>query len=99
MTRFAKAFKEFANQGKPLIDTACRDATKAFFEAIPKKPGPANAAAFTAFTDKIFADNASAFDPVFLSALDGFIKSYTSGDDLNTANLKSAQAFFKEFAK
>merc|ERR1712029_996029 len=50
-------------------------------------------------TDKIFEDGAPAFDPVCLSSLDAFIESYNGGDDLLTANLKSAQSFFKEFAK
>jgi len=95
MTGFANAFKTLAKQGRPLKDVACRDATKAFFEAIPEKPDPANAAAFYAFMDKIFEDGAPAFDPVCLSSLDGFIKSYNAGDDLLTANLKSAQAFFQ----
>merc|ERR1719167_1307935 len=99
MTAFANAFKELSKQGKPLKDVACRDATKAFFEAIPEKPDPANAAAFYAFTDKIFEDGAPAFDPVCLSSLDAFVQSYNAGDDLLTANLKSAQSFFREFAK
>ena len=92
MTRFAQAFKDFARQGKHRKDTACRD-------PIPQKPDLANDAAFTAFTYKIFANNAPAFDPVCLSALDGFIESYNSGDGLNTANLKAVRAFFKEFAR
>merc|ERR1712083_1104676 len=68
-TSFANAFKLLSKRGKPLKDAACRDATLAFFEAIPEKPDPANAAAFYAFTDKIFEDGAPAFDPVCLSAL------------------------------
>merc|ERR1712142_193666 len=84
MTAFANAFKELSKQGKPLKDVACRDATKAFFAAIPEKPDPANA---------------PAFDPVCLSSLDAFVQSYNAGDDLLTANLKSAQSFFREFAK
>jgi len=99
MTEFSNAFKALAKNGKSLKDPACRDATKAFFNAIPEKSDPANAAAFTAFTNKIFEDNAPAFDPVCLSSLDGFIDSYNSGDDLKIANLKAARAFFKEFAK
>merc|ERR1711915_185302 len=98
-TAFANAFKDLSKQGKPLKDVACRDATKAFFEAIPEKPDPANAAAFYAFTDKIFEVGAPAFDPVCLSSLDAFINSYSSGDDLSTANLKAAKSFFQEFAK
>ena len=66
---FANAFKELAKQGKPLKDPACRDATKAFFKAIPEKPDPANAAAFYAFMDKIFEEDAPAFDPVWKDLL------------------------------
>ena len=101
MTGFAKAFKALAKAGKPLKDTACRDATKAFMNAIPvsERPDPANAAAFTAFMEQIFAKDAPAFDPVCIASLEGYIESYNSGDDLLTANLKAAQAFFREFAK
>ena len=101
MTGFANAFKALAKAGKPLKDAACRDATKAFMSAIPEsqRPDPANAAAFTAFMEQIFQKNAPAFDPVCVASLDGYIESYNSGDDLLTANLKAAQAFFREFAK
>ena len=63
MTGFAKAFKALAKAGKPLKDTACRDATKAFMNAIPvsERPDPANAAAFTAFMEQIFATSALFF--------------------------------------
>ncbi len=101
MTGFAKAFKALAKAGKPLKDNACRDATKAFMNAIPvsERPDPANAAAFTAFMEQIFQKDAPAFDPVCIASLEGYIDSYNSGDDLLTANLKAAQAFFREFAK
>ena len=75
MTGFANAFKELAIQGKSLKDCACLDATKAFVDAIPNKPDPANAAAFTAFMNKIFAGGAPAYDPVCLASLEGFIES------------------------
>ena len=98
---FAKSFKELAQAGKPLKDKACLAATFAFWEAIPdsQKPDPANAKAFVAFADKIFNENAKPFDPVCLASLDAFFESYQDGDDLLTANLKSARAFFKEFQK
>ena len=64
-----------------------------------QRPDPTNAAAFTAFMEQIFQKNAPAFDPVCVASLDGYIESYNSGDDLLTANLKAAQAFFREFAK
>ena len=98
---FAKSFKKLAQAGKPLKDKACLAATYAFWEAIPdsQKPDPANAKAFVAFADKIFNENAKPFDPVCLASLDAFFESYGDGDDLLTANLKSARAFFKEFQK
>jgi len=103
MTGFAKAFKALAKAGKPLKDNACRDATKAFINAIPEnqRPDPTNAAAFTAFMEQIFEKNARApaFDPVCIASLEGYVESYNRGDDLLTANLKAAQAFFREFAK
>ena len=64
-----------------------------------EKPDPANAKAFLAFADKIFNGNAPAYDPVCLASLNGFFESYLAGDDLLTANLKSARSFFVEFQK
>jgi len=94
---FANAFKDLARQGKELKDPACRDATKAFFKAISSKPDPANAAALSAFMDKIFQDGAPAFDPVCLASLEGFLDAYASGEDLLTSNLISARSFFRAF--
>merc|ERR1711872_959656 len=98
---FADAFKALAIRRKPLKDPSCAAATRAFFDALPEKPDPANAAAFTAFIDKIFEDGnqAPAYDPVCLASLDAFLDAYNKGEDLLTANLISARAFFKEFAK
>merc|ERR1712142_601754 len=98
---FADAFKALAIRGKPLKDPSCAAATRAFFDALPEKPDPANAAAFTAFIDKIFEEGnqAPAYDPVCLASLDAFLDAYNKGEDLLTANLISARAFFKEFAK
>merc|ERR1712228_507429 len=94
---YVNAIKDLARQGKTLKDPACLEATKSFMAAIPNKPDPANAAAFTAFMDKIFEGGAAPFDPVCLASLEGFIDSRHAGDDLLTANLKSARAFFKAF--
>ena len=98
---FARSFKQLAEAGKPLKDEACLKATRAFWNTIPdsEKPDPANAKAFTAFADKIFTENAPAYDPVCLASLEGFLESYGAGDDLLTATLKSARAFFVEFQK
>ena len=77
MVSFARSFKQLAEARKPLKDKACLKATRAFWNAIPatEKPDPANAKAFVAFADKIFTENAPAYDPVCLASLDGFIES------------------------
>ena len=64
-----------------------------------QRPDPTNAAAFTAFMEQIFQKDAPAFDPVSVASLEGYNESYNRGDDLLTANLKAAQAFFREYAK
>ena len=97
MRGFINAFKQLAAAGKPLKDAACHDASKAFFESVPDKSDPVIGAAFTAFSDKIFAGNGVIFDPVCLSALETFIDSHAAGDDLLTSNLKAARSFFKSF--
>ena len=101
MVSFAKAFKELARKGVGLKDEACKEATKAFMNAIPdeQKPDQPNAIAFKSFMNKIFSDDAKAFDPVCLKSLEGYIDSYLAGDDLLTRNLKAARAFFDEFNK
>ena len=96
---YANAFKNLARKGAPLRDEACKEATKAFMKAIPEKPDPARAVAFNAFMNKIFEEDAPAYDPVCLRALESYIDSYVSGDDLLTSNLKAARAFFEEFNK
>ena len=98
---FAKSFKALAQAGKPLKDNACLESTRAFWNAIPQrdKTDQAHAKAFFAFADKIFNGNAPAYDPVCLASLEGFFESYLAGDDLLTANLKSARSFFAEFQK
>jgi len=101
ISSYANSFKQMASDGQPLKDEACMAASRAFWEAIPdsKKPDPARGKAFTAFADKIFHGNALAYDPVCLEALSGFMESYQAGDDLLTANLKAARAFFVEFQR
>ena len=101
ISAYANSFKQMALEGKPLEDQACMAASRAFWEAIPvsKQPDPARGKAFMAFADKIFHGNALAYDPVCLEGLGGFMESYQAGDDLLTANLKAARAFFVEFQK
>ena len=98
---FARSIKQLATSGRSIKDKACLNSAKAFWAAVPasEKPDPANAQAFLAFADKIFNDNAPGYDPVCLSALEGFFDSYAAGDDLLTANLKAARSFFSEFQR
>ena len=92
---FANAIKTLAKDGESLKDKACLEASKAFWNAIPDgdKPDSLRGGAFIAFADKVFNENADGYDPVCLAAMEGFLDSYASGDDLLTANLKAARAF------
>ena len=96
---FAKAIKSLAMNGKELKDKACRDSTLAFFKSVPQKPDPANAAAFTAFMEKIFQGGRDVYDPVCFASLEGYMDAYMKGEDLLTANLMSAKNFFEAFIK
>merc|ERR1712156_1107628 len=96
---YSKAFTDLARKGKTLTDPACLAASKAFIDAIPDDRDPGRTSAFKAFTDKVLKDGATPFDPVCLTAMDAFIKAYTAGDDIETANLKAAQSYFREFSK
>ena len=96
---FAQAIKQLAMSGKELKDKACRDSTLAFFKAVQKKPDPANAAAFTAFMEKIYKGGRDVYDPVCFASLEGFMDAYMKGEDLLSSNLASAKTFFTAFIK
>ena len=101
MASYVDAFKDMARSGRSLKDEACKEATKAFIAAIPdgQKPDLPRARAFRSFMEKIFSDDAPAYDPVCLKGLEGYMESYIAGDDLLTRNLKAARAFFDEFQR
>jgi len=94
---FANAIKALAMSGKEMRDKACRDSTMAFFKAVNNKPDPANAAAFTAFMEKIYNGGAYVYDPVCFASLEGFMDAYMKGDDLLDSQLMSAKSFFQAF--
>ena len=96
---FANAIKTLAKDGGSLKDKACLEASKAFWSAIPEadKPDSLRGGAFIAFADKVFNENADGYDPVCLAAMEGFLDSYASGEDLLTANLKAARAFLRKY--
>jgi len=96
---YADAFRALAKEGKALKDPACAEATRAYWEAVPNKPNPAQSAAFIAFIDKVF-DNSNpspVYDPACLASFDAFLDAYNDGEDLDTANLIAAQSFFKAY--
>jgi hypothetical protein len=96
---FAEAIKKLAAQGKELRDPACAAATKAFFNAVPEKPSPPNAAAMIAFLDKAFDSFSFEYDPVCWKSTEAFFDSYASGAGELASNLHAAEVFLDEFAK
>ena len=97
--RFADAVKELAMSGKELKDKACRDSTLAFFNSVQKKPDPANAAAFTAFMEKIYQGGADVYDPVCFASLEGYMDAYMKGEDIMASNMAAGKTFFQSFMK
>ena len=96
---FADAIKALASQGKELRDPACAAATKAYFNAVPEKPSPPNAAAMIAFLDKAFTSFSFQYDPVCWKSTEAFFESYAAGADELTSNLNAAEVFLDEFGK
>lgn len=96
---FGDAIKVLAAQGRELKDPACAAATKAYFNALPEKPSPPNAAAMIAFLDKALTSFSFQYDPVCWKATEAFFDSYASGADELTSNLVAAEAFLDEFSK
>jgi len=96
---FGEALKKLAAQGKELKDPACAAATRAFYNAVPEKPSPPNAAAMLAFIDKAFTSFSFEYDPVCWRATEAFFESYADGKDELTSNLHAAEVFLDEFAK
>ena len=96
---FGEAIKNLAAQGKELKDPACAAATKAFFDAVPEKPSPPNAAAMLAFIDKAFTSFSFQYDPVCWRATEAFFDSYAAGADELASNLHAAEVFLDEFEK
>merc|ERR1712109_355016 len=92
MRAFIRTFKQRANKGATLNDEACHKASRAFFDAVPQKSDPIIGAAFTAFSDKLFAGNGVVYDPVCLEAMESFIDSHSAGDNLLTSSPRKVPA-------
>ena len=99
VTSFAAAIKKLADQGKELRDPACAAATRAFFDALPQKPSPPNAAAMMAFLDKAFDGFSFIYDPVCWRSTEAFFDSYAKGNSELVSNQLAAETFLEEFAK
>jgi len=96
---FADALKKLAANGKELRDSACAAATKAYFNAVPVKPSPPNAAAMLAFVDKAFSGSSFEYDPVCWKSTEAYFDSYAAGNGELAANLAAAETFLDEFSK
>ncbi|XP_023331231.1 uncharacterized protein LOC111703508 [Eurytemora carolleeae] len=95
---FAEALFAKAKAGEELRDPACAIATKAYFNALEKKPSPPNAAAMIAFIDKAFSTQKFEQDPICWRSTEAFWQSYEAGNDELTSNLAAAEVFLEEFA-
>jgi len=94
---FGDALKKLAAQGKELRDPACAAATRAYFNAVPEKPSPPNAAAMLAFVDKAFSGSSFEYDPVCWKSTEAFFDSYAAGNGELASNLAAAESFLDEF--
>jgi hypothetical protein len=78
----------------------CAVSTKAYFNALDKKPSPPNAVAMIAFMDAMIDQgNKRVPDPVCAASSLAYFEAYKAGDDELTANFKAAKAFFNEYKK
>ena len=93
-------FKAFAAGLSIPAASPCAISTKAYFNALGRKPSPPNAVAMIAFMDAMIDQgNKRAPDPVCAASSIAYFEAYKAGDDELTANFKAAQAFFAEYKK
>jgi len=96
---FGEAIKVIAAKGGELRDPACAAATKAYFNALPTKPSPPNAAAMITFIDKAFEGFSFKYDPACYRATEEFYDAYAEGDDELKSTRRAAKVFLQEFMK
>ena len=80
---------------------ACLAAAQAYWTALPasEKTEPTYFKAFMALAEKLLGGRSSRNDPVCVASLEAGSASFASGDDIQTAFLKAARAFFAESQK
>ncbi|MCP3662504.1 MAG: hypothetical protein GY696_08430, partial [Gammaproteobacteria bacterium] len=98
----AEGFFDAYNQGMDIpADSPCVAATKSYYENLDRKPSGPNADAMIAFIDHIIAKNGNKrqYDPACAEAMGAFFTAHKNGEGELKANMRAAQAFFKEFKK
>jgi len=98
----AEGFFAAYNEGMHIpADSPCVAATKAYYQALPRKPSGPNADAMLAFIDHMITNsgNKREYDPACAEATKAFFTAHKAGEDELKANMRAAQAFFKEFKK
>jgi len=97
----AEAFFEAFNDGLHIpADSPCVSATKAYYMNMPRKPSGPYAESMLAFIDHMVTKSGKrVYDPVCAAASQAFFGAHKKGESELTANLKAAQAFFKEYKK
>ena len=97
----AEGFFAAYNDGLNIpADSPCVAATKAYYSALPKAPSGPNAEGMISFIDHMIKNGGKRiYDPVCAAASKAFFDAHKAGASELTANLKAAQAFFKEYRK
>ena len=80
---------------------ACLAAAQAYWTALPasEKTDPTYFKAFMALAEQLLGGRVPGYDPVCVATLEAGSASFASGDEIQTAFLKAARAFFAESQK
>jgi predicted esterase YcpF (UPF0227 family) len=98
----AEGFFTAYNDGMHIpADSPCVAATKAYYQTLERKPSGPNADAMIAFIDHMISHsgNKREYDPACAEATKAFFAAHKAGESELKANMRAAQAFFKEFQK
>ena len=97
-----RALASLAQGGAPASgNKACLAAAQAYWTALPasEKTQPTYFKAFMSLAEKLLSGSSYNSDPVCAATLEAGSASFASGDDIQTAFLKAARAFFAESQK
>ena len=86
-------FREYKKGAKVPTNSPCLISTRAYADAIKKKPSPPNAAAMIAFMDEAILTNLKKPDPVCLAAAEAYFNAYLGGSSEAQANEIAGVAF------